>query len=74
MLRLAALRAKCSTRLISGARESGSVPHLELPARVADRGGHAVVSCLVQARAEITRKYAGAYAKASKKDKGRMPG
>ncbi|WP_202616239.1 hypothetical protein [Actinomyces sp. 432] len=26
----------------------------------------------MQARAEITRKYAGAYAKASKKDKGRM--
>ncbi|WP_143233285.1 hypothetical protein [Actinomyces ruminis] len=41
--RLQQRSVKRATRLISDARESGSVPHLELPARVADRGGHALV-------------------------------
>ena len=47
------------------------MPHLELPAKVADRGEHGewIVN---RARVEITRKYARAYARASKKDKGRM--
>ncbi|SDN81574.1 hypothetical protein SAMN05216355_1162 [Actinomyces ruminicola] len=63
-----------STRLITGARESGSVPH---PGTARESRG-SWWACggglSVRARAEITRKYAGAYAKASKKDKGRMPG
>ena len=49
------------------------MPHVGLPAKTAGPWRAWEAGCPVRARAEITGKYAGAYAKASKKDKGRMP-
>ncbi len=65
--------AQAPVGLSSPRRDSLQLPAKEarclirvLPVIVADRGGHAVVGSLLQARAEVTRKYAGAYAKASR--------
>ena len=57
------------------AREVSSVPHVGLPAKLVDRAGlwwAWEVGCLVQARVEITGKYARVCTRASKKDKGRI--
>ena len=75
MLRGRAGGVKCSTRLMKDAREVSSVPHVGLPAKLVDRAGlwwAWEVGCLVQARVEITGKYARVCTRASKKDKGRI--
>ena len=60
------------TRLIGDAREGRPVPHVGLPAKIVDRGGHGkrVARCGPGPRSLGSAP--GRCAKASKKDKGRM--
>ncbi len=62
---------KVTTRLSEEACESSSVTHVSLPAKRWMLAGHGS-DLSMGARREVTARFAKAYARASKKDKGRI--